>query len=405
MSAVRAPRPAHPAGAHAPDAACRGRPDRPPRRAPPPAAPEPEAPPHREALVRGCSRAASGSTARSSPRSASLVGAKRARHRAWRSPSRCARSRRDARRSGSWPAGSSAARRGYLELAWEELRGAAARRLGASTRRPSTSAPGSPIAPERGAARGPRAGRRRPARGAARRAGTRCSPPVCGLRRRGARARACSPIFDRHVARGRAAVARTPSCHRDWLRPWVAADPDSPTAPAPPGGRRTFAIMDYGHPRRDRASANIGDHIQSIAALGHLVRHRGVRLHGREELVDLLERARRPHAAGAAARRRRRRPRGDDRPPRRLDVRADPRGHLGPLLRLVHARAVPACATASRCTATCGRSSSRSTATSASCSRRRRSSTSSATGRSAAATGRPSTCCSRSACRRSSPAA
>ena len=73
------------------------------------------------------------------------------------------------------------------------------------------------------------------------------------------------------------------------MRPWVAADADSPSAPPPAGGRRTVAIMDYGHPGLKRASANIGDHIQSIAALGHLVRHRGVRLHGDEELVRLLE--------------------------------------------------------------------------------------------------------------------
>jgi hypothetical protein len=47
--------------------------------------------------------------------------------------------------------------------------------------------------------------------------------------------------------------------------------------------------MDYGHPGMNRASANIGDHIQSIAALGHLVRHRGVRLHGQQGLVELLD--------------------------------------------------------------------------------------------------------------------
>ena len=33
--------------------------------------------------------------------------------------------------------------------------------------------------------------------------------------------------------------------------------------------------MDYGHPSATKASANIGDHVQSIAALGHLVRHAG----------------------------------------------------------------------------------------------------------------------------------
>lgn len=75
--------------------------------------------------------------------------------------------------------------------------------------------------------------------------------------------------------------------HRTWMAPWIAADPGSRTAPSP--GRRTFAVMDYGHPSATKASANIGDHIQSIAALGHLVRHQGVRLHGRDDLVGLLE--------------------------------------------------------------------------------------------------------------------
>ena len=50
--------------------------------------------------------------------------------------------------------------------------------------------------------------------------------------------------------------------------------------------------MDYGHPSPTKASANLGDHVQSIAALGHLVRHQDVRLHGREDLVDLLEQLR-----------------------------------------------------------------------------------------------------------------
>ena len=94
-------------------------------------------------------------------------------------------------------------------------------------------------------------------------------------------------IFERHV-REDPSVWRRAEMHRDWMAPWVAADPDSPSAPPPVGGRRTFAVMDYGHPSASKASANLGDHIQSIAALGHLVRHRGVRLHGRDDLVDLL---------------------------------------------------------------------------------------------------------------------
>ena len=100
-------------------------------------------------------------------------------------------------------------------------------------------------------------------------------------------AREIFAIFDRHV-REDSPLWRNAELHRDWMRSWVAADPDSPSAPPPPDGRRTFAVMDYGHPSATKASANIGDHVQTIAALGHLVRHQGVRLHGREELVDLL---------------------------------------------------------------------------------------------------------------------
>ena len=93
--------------------------------------------------------------------------------------------------------------------------------------------------------------------------------------------------FSRHVDQDVPGWADGP-LHRDWLRPWIAADADSPSAPAPPGGRPVLAVMDYGHPGASRASANIGDHIQSIAGLAHVVRHRGVRLHGDGELVDLL---------------------------------------------------------------------------------------------------------------------
>ena len=104
------------------------------------------------------------------------------------------------------------------------------------------------------------------------------------------------PLARALFARFEAAAARDPGAwpdaqrRLDSLRDWVAADAGSPTAPAPPAGRRTVAIMDYGHPGVDRASANLGDHVQSIAALGHLVRHRGVRLHGRPELTEVLGR-------------------------------------------------------------------------------------------------------------------
>jgi len=100
-------------------------------------------------------------------------------------------------------------------------------------------------------------------------------------------AREAFAIFERHVSTD-SPPWRDAENQRDWMRDWVDRDPDSPTAPSPAAGRRTFAVMDYGHPGANRASANIGDHVQSIAALGHLVRHRNVRLHGRDELVELL---------------------------------------------------------------------------------------------------------------------
>jgi hypothetical protein len=92
-------------------------------------------------------------------------------------------------------------------------------------------------------------------------------------------------VFDRHV-RADPRSWRDGERQVEWMRPWIAADGESPTAPS--RGRRTFAIVDYGHPGANRASANIGDHIQTIAALGHLVRHQNVRLHGPEPVAGLL---------------------------------------------------------------------------------------------------------------------
>jgi Glycosyl transferase family 8 len=101
-------------------------------------------------------------------------------------------------------------------------------------------------------------------------------------------ARQVFAILDREVGDGTdvdAALVVT----RDWLRRWVAATADSRSAPAPAPGHISFAIMDYGHPGRNRASANIGDHVQSLASLGHLVRHQELTFHGPQDLVDLFE--------------------------------------------------------------------------------------------------------------------
>ena len=79
---------------------------------------------------------------------------------------------------------------------------------------------------------------------------------------------------------------------RDWLRRWVAASPEGASAPVPPAGEIPFALLTYGHPGRSRASANIGDHVQSLASVGHLVRHQDVEYTGPQDLVDVLTRLR-----------------------------------------------------------------------------------------------------------------
>ncbi|MEO7351432.1 MAG: glycosyltransferase, partial [Marmoricola sp.] len=90
-----------------------------------------------------------------------------------------------------------------------------------------------------------------------------------------------------------AAMARQPrvneklAVRRDWIRRWIDRSPDSPTAPEPDADV-SFAIMDYDHPGRSRASANIGDHVQTLASLGHLVRHQDISYQGPQDLVDLV---------------------------------------------------------------------------------------------------------------------
>lgn len=80
--------------------------------------------------------------------------------------------------------------------------------------------------------------------------------------------------------------------NRDWLRHWVSASADARSAARARDGAISFAVMDYGHPGRARASANIGDHVQSLAALGHLVRHQRISYSGPQDLVDLVQQLR-----------------------------------------------------------------------------------------------------------------
>ena len=248
---------------------------------PPPAAPEPEAPPHREALVRLLARGERLDRAIVA-QVRSLVGAKE--HDTAVALAESLRVQPPTAELGHLAAGIAAARRGYTELAWEELRGLP--RTSWAVHAPAEYVrSGLRIAPDE-ALREIRALAADDPPEVRAKSWHELLVAVWG-RGESELARELFAIFERH-AREDQPLWRGAELQRDWLRPWVAADPDSPTAPAPPGGRRTFAVMDYGHPSATKASANIGDHVQTIAALGHLVRHHGVRLHGREDLIDLL---------------------------------------------------------------------------------------------------------------------
>jgi hypothetical protein len=72
-----------------------------------------------------------------------------------------------------------------------------------------------------------------------------------------------------------------------WLRPWMEGPPTIGT-PGLPEGRVAFALMDYRQPSRRKTSQNIGDHVQTLASLGHLVRHENIRFHGEPDLADFI---------------------------------------------------------------------------------------------------------------------
>lgn len=66
------------------------------------------------------------------------------------------------------------------------------------------------------------------------------------------------------------------------LQPWLQAALDPPAAPPQIEGRINFGVIDYGQPDHRAASTNIGDTVQTIASLGHLLRHDQITLHSTE---------------------------------------------------------------------------------------------------------------------------
>jgi lipopolysaccharide biosynthesis glycosyltransferase len=72
----------------------------------------------------------------------------------------------------------------------------------------------------------------------------------------------------------------------DYLAPWVdkALRPAAPVRV--PTGQVSFAVIDYKAPDENVSSSNIGDTVQTIASLGHLLRHEGLRLHGDDAVTE-----------------------------------------------------------------------------------------------------------------------
>ncbi|BDZ42867.1 hypothetical protein GCM10025865_21660 [Paraoerskovia sediminicola] len=73
-----------------------------------------------------------------------------------------------------------------------------------------------------------------------------------------------------------------------WARRWHHARKDRSSGPTPQG-RVAFGVIDYAQPGRAKASQNIGDQVQTLASLGHVVRHQNLKFHGDPELVSFVE--------------------------------------------------------------------------------------------------------------------
>lgn len=72
----------------------------------------------------------------------------------------------------------------------------------------------------------------------------------------------------------------------EWLRPWV--ERVAPAADPPvQDGHTPVALLGYDQPGRAKASQNMGDYVQTLAALGQLVRRQDLRFHGDPELTGL----------------------------------------------------------------------------------------------------------------------
>jgi hypothetical protein len=96
----------------------------------------------------------------------------------------------------------------------------------------------------------------------------------------GAASSALDACESRLRARARPRIARRAAWMREWTTPSSPPDVLGDTESA----ALTFGLLDYRTPDRTVQSRNIGDYIQSLAALGHVARHAGLEFVGDSEL-------------------------------------------------------------------------------------------------------------------------
>lgn len=75
----------------------------------------------------------------------------------------------------------------------------------------------------------------------------------------------------------------------EWLDDWFGAAEAARQPVEAPAGTIPFAVIDYRQPDRGGSSSNLGDHVQTIASLGHVVRHKGISFAGDQELAAVAD--------------------------------------------------------------------------------------------------------------------
>lgn len=74
-----------------------------------------------------------------------------------------------------------------------------------------------------------------------------------------------------------------------WLEDWYGTAENARQEITAPAGTIPFAVLDYKQPDEAFASKNLGDHVQTIASLGHLVRRSGFRFSGETDALRVAE--------------------------------------------------------------------------------------------------------------------